>query len=112
MAPPPWPALHNGEGRAEHVQTTLLLRALGRWLGKEIMWACPTRSRALVFHPTQKPRSSQQPQFFYFYLFFLVVLGKEPRASHKLGKCSVTELHPRPPSVRLYSFKAFEGLTV
>lgn len=45
-------------------------------------------------------------------IFFFVVLGKEPRASHKLGKCSATELYPRPSSVHLYSFKAFEGLTV
>jgi hypothetical protein len=32
-----------------------------------------------------------------FFFFFFFVAGIEPRASHMLGKCCTTELHPSPP---------------
>jgi hypothetical protein len=33
--------------------------------------------------------------------FVCVVLGKEPRDLHMLGKCSPSELHPQPSILRL-----------
>lgn len=72
----------------------------------------PHAAVPLVFSSLLKHHDHLSSHDFLSIFFFFVVLGKEPRASHKLGKCSSTELHPRPSSVHLYSFKAFEGLTV
>jgi hypothetical protein len=32
----------------------------------------------------------------FFFFFFFAVLALEPMVSHRLGKCSTTELHPLP----------------